>query len=269
MQSSWTKRAVDVDSPQPVSTWDQFADPHDSTCAQVNHPRQEAFGNNWVPENATRSPVAQDDELGGHLLLICTYTGSLFPFLAKLMHLNFSDRKNMGKDLKIGVSSIPNLQLEDRCEKGLTNMECTNKDKSSEMNSKKDDEEQDKKELDLNSEEPNAEKAQAVDLMGVSTNSIDTQIESAVLDIPNGLSKVACMKDKAIQENKEIPFFELILKRSRDVQDTEPSAHDRNVLRHSDISAFSRYRNAHNLIFIRTEPQLTPRIKLILSTMQV
>ncbi|XP_062092813.1 two-component response regulator-like PRR37 isoform X2 [Humulus lupulus] len=214
-QSSWTKRA-DVDSPQAVS-WEQFADLPDSTNQQVNHPRQEAFGNNWVPENATIAPRPLNDEL---------------------------DKKVMGKDLKIGLPSLPNSLLEDTGEKGQTNMEGTNKDKCSELNSKKDDQELEKGELDLNNEEPNAEKTQAVDLMGVSTNSIDPHMESGILDIPNELSKVACMRDNANHENKETPFFELILKRPRDIQDTGTSAHDRNVLRHSDISAFSRYNSA-------------------------
>ncbi|PON44396.1 Two-component response regulator-like [Parasponia andersonii] len=215
-QSSWTKRAVDVDSPQPVSPWDHFADPPDSTC-EANHPRHGAFGNNWVPENATTTPVAQIDEL---------------------------DKRLMGKDLNIGVPSIPYLQLEDPGEKGLTNMADTDKDKTSELNSKKDDEEQEKGILDLNNEEPNAENIQVVDLMGVSANSIDPHMESEDLDISNDLSKAPCMSDKTIHDNKEIPFFELILKRPRDVQDNITSAHERNVLRHSDVSAFSRYNSA-------------------------
>ncbi|XP_024024728.1 two-component response regulator-like PRR37 isoform X2 [Morus notabilis] len=180
---------------------------------QAIHPREEPFVNNWLPESATRTPVGQDDEL---------------------------DKKIMGKDLKICICSIPSMQAEDPCEKGLSNKP----EKSIELNTMKNDEQLEKGELDLNNEDPNAEKNQAVHLMGASTNGIDPHIESVVLDISNGLYNGTFMKDKAIHDNKERPFFEVILKRPRDVQDTENRAHDRNVMRHSDLSAFSRYNSA-------------------------
>lgn len=66
LQSSWTKRAVDVDSPQPMSPWDQLEDPPDSTCAQVIHSRSEAFGNHWVSTTAMKECRGKDDELGMH-----------------------------------------------------------------------------------------------------------------------------------------------------------------------------------------------------------
>jgi len=47
-QSSWRKRAVEIDSPQHVST-DHLADSPDSTCAQVIHPRSEIGSNRWLP----------------------------------------------------------------------------------------------------------------------------------------------------------------------------------------------------------------------------
>lgn len=65
LQSSWTKRAVDVDSPQPISPWDQLEDPPDSTCAQVIYSRSEAFGHSWVPAT-TMECHGKDDELGMH-----------------------------------------------------------------------------------------------------------------------------------------------------------------------------------------------------------
>lgn len=62
-QSSWTKRAVEVESPQPMSPWDQLADPPDSTCAQVIHSRPEAFGSNWLPV-ITREHGGKEDDHG-------------------------------------------------------------------------------------------------------------------------------------------------------------------------------------------------------------
>jgi hypothetical protein len=68
LQSSWTKRAVEVDSPKPMSPWDQdhLSDPPDSTCAQVIHSRPEACDNSWVPLATTKKCGEQDDELGRH-----------------------------------------------------------------------------------------------------------------------------------------------------------------------------------------------------------
>jgi len=63
LQSSWTKRAVEVDSPKPMLPWDQLADPPDSTFAQVIHSRSEAC-DNWVPLATTKKFGKQDDELG-------------------------------------------------------------------------------------------------------------------------------------------------------------------------------------------------------------
>ncbi|XP_015877112.2 two-component response regulator-like PRR37 isoform X1 [Ziziphus jujuba] len=217
-QSSWTKRA-EVESPQPTSPWDQLADPPDSTCAQVIHSMPEAFGNNWVPVFTREHDGKEDD----HDVII------------------------MGKDLEIGVPSIPDLQLGDPGEKVLTNTAGTNKDKLYELNLNKNDEKLEKRELlELNDEKPNGElKTQAVDLRAVEIDSdTDPQIESVVSTIPKSISKLPDTNDKTDHENKEIPSLELNLKRIRDVQDTGSSAHDRNVLRHSSLSAFSRYNSA-------------------------
>ncbi|XVE68999.1 hypothetical protein DITRI_Ditri09bG0114600 [Diplodiscus trichospermus] len=214
-QSSWTKRAVEVDSSQPISTWDQLVNPTDSTCAQVIHSRPEVLGNSWVPVTATRKGDGLDDEL---------------------------DNVVMGKDLEIGVPKIPALQLENPSEKASTNRAGANREKLSEINPKKDDEKLEKAELELNSEKPGGDlRNQAADLIDVFTNNTDAQIQSAVFDITNGLAKVSDAKDKVIHDTKEIPSLELSLKRLREVGDTGTSAHKRNVLRHSDLSAFSRY----------------------------
>lgn len=66
LQSSWTKRAVEVDCPKAMSPWEQLADRPDSACAQVIHSRPEACGNSWVPMTATKECKGRDDELGMH-----------------------------------------------------------------------------------------------------------------------------------------------------------------------------------------------------------
>lgn len=50
--------------------------------------------------------------------------------------------------------------------------------------------------------------------------------------------------NKSIYYSKESPTLELSLKRPRDVEDSDAGGQDRNVLRHSGGSAFSRYNNA-------------------------
>lgn len=53
MQSSWTKCAAEVDSPQPMSNSDQLADPPDSTCALVIDPATGTFCKGQVPKHLT------------------------------------------------------------------------------------------------------------------------------------------------------------------------------------------------------------------------
>ncbi|CAN6176774.1 unnamed protein product [Urochloa humidicola] len=62
-QSSWTKRAVEIDSPQAMSP-DQLADPPDSTCAQVIHPKSEICSNRWLPGTNNRNCKKQKDTNG-------------------------------------------------------------------------------------------------------------------------------------------------------------------------------------------------------------
>ncbi|CAK7325570.1 unnamed protein product [Dovyalis caffra] len=208
-QSSWTKRAIEVDSPKLMSQWDQ--DPPDSTCAQVIHSRLEACDNNWVPVATMKKCGEQRDQL---------------------------DNIVMGKDLEIGVPKIPNLQLKDPREKVFTNIAGNNGEKFPEIKSKQDGGHLEKAQLELNSEKHNTElRNQGDDLKGVSP-----QIDSVVLDIPNDL--FSNKKNEVFYETKEMPSLELSLKRLRDIGDAGTSAHDRNVLRHSDLSAFSRYNSA-------------------------
>ncbi|XP_031381176.1 two-component response regulator-like PRR37 isoform X2 [Punica granatum] len=210
-QSSWTKRAIEIDSPQRMSTWDQLADPPDSTCAQVIHLRPEAFSSNWVPVNATRDFEGQDAEI---------------------------DNDVMGKDLEIGVPGNANPQTEEPTKEILAT--SYNPDKDSEIDCKRNEDQ-----LNLKSEKTQSESQnKAVDLLGSIAINTDPQIE--ILDFNNagGLSKAPDGKDKTMYDDKEMPCLDLSLKRTRDVQDIEKSDHDWNILRHSDLSAFSKYSSA-------------------------
>ncbi|XAR56101.1 hypothetical protein NMG60_11036429 [Bertholletia excelsa] len=206
--SSWTKQAVEVDSPPPMSPWDQLADPPDSTCAQVIHSRPEAFSNNWVPIAATREFHGHNDNQG-----------------------NFA----MGNDPGIRVPANPDLQLEGQA------VPAINKAKLSDLKLKGDGEKLEKEKLEMNSETP-VEKLtkEAADLGGALTSSTNPQIENLVTEVQNDISKTN-IKDKTTYDTKEIPSLELSLKRLIDVREIGTSAQEQNVLRHSDLSAFSRY----------------------------
>uniref|UniRef100_A0A6N2LR94 Uncharacterized protein n=1 Tax=Salix viminalis TaxID=40686 RepID=A0A6N2LR94_SALVM len=217
-QSSWTNRAVEVDSPKPMSLWNQdhLADPPDSTCAQAIHSRPEVCDNSRVPPATAKKCGEQDDEL---------------------------DNIVMGKDLETGVPRIPNLQFKDPIEKVLTNIADNDGERFPEIKPKQYGGHLEKRQQDLNIEEHDTElRNQGNDLKGSITNSTNPQMESLVLDVPNGLS--SNQKNEVIYETKEVPSFELSLKRLRDIGDARTRSHDRNVLRHSDLSAFSRYNSA-------------------------
>ncbi|XP_043707864.1 two-component response regulator-like PRR37 isoform X2 [Telopea speciosissima] len=213
-QSSWTKRAVEVDSPQPMSPWDQKADPPDSTCAQVIHLKTEALGNEWVPVHAARKYKEQDTVA-------------------------------MGKDLEIGVPRNSGLQLEFPSEKISINFAHTKQEILPELDRKEDDEKIGKG-LQLNNEKPIGEmRAQAAKLIATVANSTNHQVETGVSEVPNAPSKIPDVRDKTVSDRAELPSLELSLKRLRRVGDVGTATLDeRNVLRHSDLSAFSRYNTA-------------------------
>ncbi|KAL3523420.1 hypothetical protein ACH5RR_016254 [Cinchona calisaya] len=212
-QSSWSKRAVEVDSPQPMSPWDDLADPPDSTCAQVIHSRPEAHSSNWVPTNATKRK--QDDE---------------------------HDSSAMGKDLRIGVPRDRDLQLKGQSDEVLGNMANTEKGKLSAPDMKKDREKVEKGMVEYNNEIGKDEILDKDnDLMGAITNMGMARGGSAQNEAPKGPSKIPVLKDVDPYNAKELPSLELSLKRLRDVGNAGNSAQERNVLRHSDHSAFSRY----------------------------
>ena len=149
----------------------------------------------------------------------------------------------MGKDLKIGVPRNSNLQLQDPGEKGkkvLPDVAGANKDEFHVSELKKDDEKSENVQMDLNSNKPNDElDKEAVDLMSVIANNTDPHKKSMTFKIPSGLIEVPETEDKA-SNTKEIPSLELSLKRLRDTGDTDTNPHDQIILRHSELSAFSR-----------------------------
>jgi pseudo-response regulator 7 len=83
----------------------------------------------------------------------------------------------------------------------------------------------------------------AADLIGSITNSICAQqVDTRITDIPNGFIKISDDgKGKGYDGSAELPSLELSLKRLRSAGDcVNPPVDDRNVLRRSDSSAFTR-----------------------------
>ncbi|XP_077232958.1 two-component response regulator-like PRR37 [Tasmannia lanceolata] len=218
-QSSWTKRAIEIDSPLPISPSDQAYDPYDSTCALIIHPKPETLRNKWVPNTTTWECQEQKELL---------------------------ENVEMGRDLQIGVPISPDLNLEPYSrEKVSTNLTWQKPDKSPEQGPKRENEESNEV-LELNSDDTfDKVEILAADLIGaIAITGAIAQIETLVVDAQD-LSKIPEIKDWAIEDSKELPSLDLCLKRLRSVGDGGSAIHeDRNVLRRSDPSAFSRYNTA-------------------------
>ncbi|CAN6471042.1 unnamed protein product [Victoria cruziana] len=209
-QNSWTKRAAEVDSPPPLSPWDKVADPHDSTCAQVILPKQEVFS---MPESFTDDLRTQNkpsiDDPGG-----------------KGLDLAALDRPSHSKCRtaeKFCMSQPPVLQ-----------------DGPSRDMQKFEDKHMPEAVIETQSDnvctKPNT---QAANLDVATADGINTEMETTVTtdDVP--------IAEKTFSDSKDLPFLQLSLKRLRSTVDGRVEANDeRNVLRHSGFSAFSRYNTA-------------------------
>ncbi|XVE76260.1 hypothetical protein DITRI_Ditri12bG0157900 [Diplodiscus trichospermus] len=225
-QSSWTKQAVEVDSPRPVSSCDRVTECPDSTCAQVIHSNAEVSGNKWVPVTAAGGCQERDEQL---------------------------DIAAMSKDLDIGMPRNVDLQLECPDEVPIKTVGAKQINQH-EMSSGKANEQIDKRHLDLNSEGPSSKlKSEAPNQTGISSKTTDLKKESAEYEASNRLSKISDRNDKTINDYRELSSTELGLKRLRGVEDSGTVVRDeRNVLRRSESSAFSRYNSASNANKIAT-----------------
>ncbi|XP_044480027.1 two-component response regulator-like PRR37, partial [Mangifera indica] len=207
-QSSWTKKAAEVNSPQSLSPSYQLADAPDSICAQVIHTKPESFSNGWVHVSETKDGHEQDEQL---------------------------DDVAIGKDFEIGVSKIP--------EKLFTNKTSKRQCKLSEVDNRLFDNGQ----LEHDNESICGKwKDQAAAVISTNANHMNPQAEGSDFDAVNGTSDISCVKDKVTGDCGELPSLELTLKRLRGVEDGRSAANDDcNVLRHSDFSAFSKYNTAN------------------------
>ncbi|KAL2328676.1 hypothetical protein Fmac_022103 [Flemingia macrophylla] len=217
-QSSWTKCLAQVGSPHPVSPHKQLADtPDNSTYAQVMHIKTEKVSARWV--HATEKEC---HELIDHL-----------------------DDVAMGKDLAMGISLT--MQLEHPLEELSGNPTGKGENKMSGVDDKGQGNICEKELLKYTGNKTRTRENQAVNVIDVS-DSNSPQAESRDLNTPNGFSGFSETKVNCC--SKQHPSLELTLKRLGDANNV--TVEECNILRHSDLSAFSKYNTATSANQART-----------------
>lgn len=142
----------------------------------------------------------------------------------------------MGKDLEIRMPTNPDLQL---CSSSSVQIN------KSILQGKKDkdilnDGTQNKS---INKHHKESGRIQADDKIGeIGISDAIIRIGLGLSEIITGPSIISEVKDNVVSETKEIPSLDLSLKRLRSIGEGGKShKDDRNILKHSDQSAFSRY----------------------------
>lgn len=137
-----------------------------------------------------------------------------------------SDDVATGKDLEIGVSSNLGIQCEYQQKKLAIPLTSKKQNKLPEVDSKP----FDKGQLDHCIEKISS---------GGIVNCTKPHYEGRIFDIPNDISDISQIR--ASCDSGELPSLELTLKRSKGSGDVRNAVNDDcNVLRHSDLSAFSK-----------------------------
>ncbi|XP_034572524.1 two-component response regulator-like PRR73 isoform X2 [Setaria viridis] len=207
-QSSWTKRAVEIDSPQQMSP-DQLADPPDSTCAQVIHPKSEICSNKWLPAANKRNSKKQKenkDESMGKYLEIGAPRNSTAEYQSSLNDTSVNPTEKRHEVHIPQCKSKKKVMEEDDC----TNMLS----------------------------EPNTETA---DLISSIARNTEGQQAVQVADAPDCPAKMPVGNDKDHDSHIEVTPHELGLKRLKTNGATTEIHDEWNILRRSDLSAFTRY----------------------------
>ncbi|KAI4300214.1 hypothetical protein L6164_033613 [Bauhinia variegata] len=210
-QSSWTKQAVEVESPKPVSQWHHIAECPDSTCAQVVHSNAEVCWNTMVL--STKECPEQKEQL----------------------------------ELKADLSKDVDLTLEYRNEVPVKTPGAKQSNPL-DVGSSKFNEHVTRGQLDLNCENLSSKlRCKGPSLSDGINSTSDSQMHGGECETPGRRVKTSDIENKSTNNNEEFPSLELSLKRLRGVKDSGITIQDeRNVLRRSDLSAFSRYNAASN-----------------------
>ncbi|KAJ8899847.1 hypothetical protein K2173_019550 [Erythroxylum novogranatense] len=213
-ESSWTKQVVEINSPCSLSPCDNVVECPDSTCAQVIHSNAELSGSKHLPLTTKTRHCKQEEQLED----IAT-----------------------GKDKVMGMARSLDLQLEYPVEDRMKQKHLPERgsDELSEQPIEK-------QPLDLSYGSPSS-KLKCKNLTGITTKGTDHLNDSMKFEASNKQHKIPDVKNKAICDDKDALTLELSLKRRRGVEDIGTTfPEDRNVLRRSDSSAFSRYNSTLN-----------------------
>lgn len=208
-QSSWTKRAVEIDSPQSMSP-DQLADSSpDSTCAQVIHPKSEIGSNRWLPtenkRNSNNQKESNGDSMGKYLEIGAPRNSSL------------------------GYQSSPNEVSVNPIEKQHETLMPQNNSEN-EVLTESDG---------INTLDKPAIKT--ADLISSIARNTKAKQAPRITDAPDCSSKMPHGNDMNNDSLAIMPSQELGLNISKTTGSATEIHEERNVLKRSDLSAFTRY----------------------------
>ncbi|KAF7818566.1 two-component response regulator-like APRR7 isoform X1 [Senna tora] len=213
-QSSWTKQVVEADSPKKVPQWDQIAKYSDSTYAQVIHSNTEICGNKMVPTATNFCPEQKEQHVA---------------------------------ELKVDSSRELELSLDYRNEVPVKTADAEH-NIPLDIGSSKFTEQIGSGRLNLNCENPLNKPRVKGPLVSDATNgSSDSQMHDGEFEAPYERSKPSGIDNKTTNTIEELPALELSLKRLRGVKDAGITIqNERNVIRCSDLSSFSRFNASSN-----------------------
>ncbi|CAM0872619.1 unnamed protein product [Alopecurus aequalis] len=205
-QSSWTKRAVEIDSPQPMSP-NNLSDSPDSTCAQVIHPKSEICSNRVFPTTNKRTSNNQkqnnDDSMWKYLEIGAPGSSSV---------------RNQSSPNEMSVNPT-----EKQNETGITQNKSENKivTEGDGINT-----------LDKPT-------SQTADL--ISSIAFNTEAKQAAKTTDDCCSKTPHVNDMKNDSLTDMPSQELGLRISKTTRSGTEIHDERNIVKRSDLSAFTRY----------------------------
>lgn len=221
MQSSWTK---EVDSSQATSAKDQISKYSEGTCAQLC---SKAETSTKLPVTTQKEYQENGDQSGMHEYIkgqhICIFNRLSLCQEINVMYYLFPDYVRRGKDLVLGKTKTRKLQLNNPMEIPFKLLN-TNRITHSKI-------------------EPDSNKMSRANN---TANSLLNKDKAIIIETPSHTSnedhaKTFKSKIRAYDHSKDNPEIELKLKRVRVAKDSGKAIQtESNVLRHSDISAFSR-----------------------------
>lgn len=204
-QSSWSKQAADFENPQPVSPCNRLPEPFNSTCAQVIHPKTETFSNEWL----TRTRINDHHKM------------------------EVLDQDFLCKDSEFWVPREPHDQPKSNPSENAPHNALGSQTDIYQAH------------LPRNNHPNNAGKEttssnpQAAHFTG---GSVNHETLTSNIEIPDSHNTLAKSKDKGISNMRGSSSLQLNMKKLTSLGESETITNDvRILLRHSDLSAFTRY----------------------------